>query len=311
MAKHQFGGQWTEEKLARVRKYLPAYTTIFRGNEYARRNYRTIYLDAFAGSGSRNGRGAAENEPSPSLFVELLGDPDNLPETNSSVEGSARLALKVEPQFDRYIFIEKKPEHITELVNLREEYPDLAKQIEIVQGDANRRLREWCENTDWSQWRAVAFLDPYGMEVNWATLEAIANTRAVDLWLLWPIGQAVNRVLPRRKLPKPDWCDALTRVFGTDEWKERFYGATSAPNGKAPISQGSLFEIEDLPETAPIKVAGFEEIEAFFLERLNTLFPFVSPQPLYLSNSQNTPLYLLCFAAHNATALKIANYILK
>jgi hypothetical protein len=36
MAKHTFGGGWTSEKLERVRKYLCAYTTIFKGNVRAR-----------------------------------------------------------------------------------------------------------------------------------------------------------------------------------------------------------------------------------------------------------------------------------
>jgi hypothetical protein len=35
MSSHQFGGRWTEEKLERLRKYLRAYTTIFKGNERA------------------------------------------------------------------------------------------------------------------------------------------------------------------------------------------------------------------------------------------------------------------------------------
>ena len=49
---HKFGGKWTVEKLERIRKYLRAYTTIFKGNERAR-HLRTTYVDAFAGSGHR------------------------------------------------------------------------------------------------------------------------------------------------------------------------------------------------------------------------------------------------------------------
>ena len=39
---------------------------------------------------------------------------------------------------------------------------------------------------DWSLHRAVLFLDPYGMQVEWATIEAVAKTKAIDLWLLFP-----------------------------------------------------------------------------------------------------------------------------
>jgi three-Cys-motif partner protein len=51
MSSHQFGGRWTEEKLERLRKYLVAYTTIFKANERAK-HLRTTFVDAFAGTGT-------------------------------------------------------------------------------------------------------------------------------------------------------------------------------------------------------------------------------------------------------------------
>ena len=54
MTKHQFGGDWTTDKLERIRKYLCAYTTIFTKNPKAR-YFTTIYVDAFAGTGHRVG----------------------------------------------------------------------------------------------------------------------------------------------------------------------------------------------------------------------------------------------------------------
>ncbi len=52
MMQHQFGGNWTSEKLERLRKYLHAYTIIFNSNESARKLY-PVYIDAFAGTGYR------------------------------------------------------------------------------------------------------------------------------------------------------------------------------------------------------------------------------------------------------------------
>ena len=69
-----------------------------------------------------------------------------------------------------------------------------------------------------------------------------------------------------------------------------------------------MFESEN---AEPSKIADFRSITNFFVERLGELFPYVAPNPLYLYNSQNTPLYLLCFASHNETARKIAQHILK
>ena len=61
------------------------------------------------------------------------------------------------------------------------------------------------------------FLDPYGMQVKWSTLEAIASTRAIDMWLLFPLGQAVNRLLTRNKIPGGPRAERLTETFGTEE----------------------------------------------------------------------------------------------
>jgi three-Cys-motif partner protein len=51
---HSFGGAWTEEKLDQLRKYLAAYMRIFAQNPKAAW-YKTIYVDAFAGTGYRPG----------------------------------------------------------------------------------------------------------------------------------------------------------------------------------------------------------------------------------------------------------------
>lgn len=50
MSGHQFGGEWTTEKLERLREYLCAYMRIFSKNSHAAR-YTTVYVDAFAGTG--------------------------------------------------------------------------------------------------------------------------------------------------------------------------------------------------------------------------------------------------------------------
>jgi three-Cys-motif partner protein len=68
--------------------------------------------------------------------------------------------------------------------------------IQIRPGDANVEIQELCKK-DWSSHRAVLFLDPYGMQVEWKTIEAIAATKAIDLWLLFPLGIGVNRLLTK------------------------------------------------------------------------------------------------------------------
>jgi three-Cys-motif partner protein len=288
---HQFGGSWTEEKLDRVRKYLSAYTTIFKQNPRAA-TLRTIYVDAFAGTGSR----IASSQPaSPSLL--LLDDL----EAEALQKGSAHIALEIEPPFDTYLFIEQVSERVIALERLREQFSHRAQQITILQENANAALRQWCRATDWRTSRAVVFLDPYGMDVEWATIEAIAQTRAVDMWLLFPLGQAVNRLLTRHRPPTGAWAQRLTRCFGTEAWREAFY--------RAPLQETLVG-----PAAIREKDADFDAIGAFFVQRLATVFAQVVQEPLPPRNTKNVPIYLLCFAAGNpkgaSTAVKIARHIL-
>jgi hypothetical protein len=50
---------------------------------------------------------------------------------------------------------------------LKEEFPARAASIQIQKGDAKANLLRWVRLQKWDQTRAVAFLDPYGMQVDW------------------------------------------------------------------------------------------------------------------------------------------------
>jgi three-Cys-motif partner protein len=113
---HQFGGDWTEDKLDRIRKYLPADATIFRGNPAAR-YLTTVYVDAFAGTGYR----VAKSKSAAPLFGESEES-----EARRFLKGSARIALENEPPFDYYLFIEENKRHAADLVTLCGEFPHLA-----------------------------------------------------------------------------------------------------------------------------------------------------------------------------------------
>ncbi len=287
--KQQFGGNWTTEKLERVRKYLVAYATIMR-----KQKFRFAYIDAFAGTGYNVTKSKKSEAP---LFPELSGV-----EATEFLDGSARIALKVEPRFTKYIFIEKSPERFAELDKLKEEFPLLATDIVLVNADSNAYLQDICENRRWDKNRAVLFLDPFGMQVTWDTMKAIANTKAIDLWILFPLGIGVNRLLRRDAQISEGWQRRLDDFFGTQDWRSVFYETKA---------ERSLFGVEAKTE----KIADFEEISRFFVKRLETIFAGVAKNPLALYNSAKTPLYLLCFAAGNdrgaKTAVKIAQDILK
>ena len=284
-AKQRFGGDWTHEKLERVRKYLSAYSTIM-----SRQPFRFAYIDAFAGTGYRTIKKEGEQEELP------------FPDLDSFLDGSARIALRVEPRFTRYIFIEQNESRFAELQKLKEEFPHLQNDIILMNADANSYLQDLCLNYSWKTNRAVLFLDPFGLQVDWDTIIAIANTKAIDLWYLFPLGVAVNRMLTKNGQIRAVWRDRLNKLFGDDGWYDVFYRA---------VKTTSLFGEEEAIQ----KIGDFGLIEQYFVERLKTVFAGVAENPLPLLNSHNNPLYLLCFASGNPkgakTAIKIAQDILR
>jgi three-Cys-motif partner protein len=294
---HQFGGDWTTAKLDVLAEYLKSYTTALKDKPSKERPFVKGYIDAFAGTGYRDARREDDaGESSQTLmFPDFAGK-----EPQELLEGSAQLALKTEPRFDRYVFIERSPARCAELEALKLKFPDLASDIQIQQGDANQEIQRLC-NKDWKSHRAVLFLDPYGMQVEWTTIEAIARTKAIDLWLLFPLGIGVNRLLTKSGDIPESWRRRLNLLLGTEEWYDEFYRVEHT---------STLFGDEDRVVKATTKTIG-----RYFTERLKSVFFAVADEPRVLRNSARCPLYLLCFAVGNQAgapiALRIANHLLK
>ena len=294
MTEHTFGGNWTEDKLARLAKYLMAYRTIFTKNVRAQ-YFKTWYVDAFAGTGSRS----TPDVPSTSadLFQDVYEDAD----TKEYRDGSARIALGLPSPFDHYFFIEKSKYRVDVLrATIKTDHDNLFSRCYFKHGDANEVLKTWCKERDWRKERAVVFLDPYGMQVEWTTVQALATTKAIDLWYLFPLGVGVVRLLKRDGKIEESWQNRLDLLFGTNDWRSRFYGTQTTP--------GLFGDLETVERTATV-----EKIREFINERLAVCFARVA-KGLVLRNSKSSPLYLLCFGAANErgapTALKIAQDIL-
>jgi three-Cys-motif partner protein len=290
---HRFGGDWTTAKLEVLRGYLEGYTHALKNT-----TFRKGYIDAFAGTGYRDTcRNDTENLSL--LFPDLAED-----EPQGLLEGSASIALRTEPRFDKYIFIERCAKRCAELDAIKQEFPDKASDIEVRQGDANQEIQALCDTSkkDWSTHRAVLFLDPYGMQVDWATIEAVAKTKAIDLWLLFPLGIGVNRLLKKTGDIPESWSARLNALLGTEDWYDEFFDVKV---------ERDLFG----NEMKRVEKATMETIGRYFNDRLKTIFEGVVDQPGVLKNKVNCPLYLLCFAVGNKggkdIALRIANHLLK
>lgn len=284
--KQSFGGEWTNEKLKRLQKYLKAYAIAMKD-----KGYQIVYIDAFAGTGYRTS--PKEDKKGDFLF----------PEMDDFIDGSARIALQLTPGFDKYIFIERDAEKFEELRKLKDEFPHLADKILPKNEDANSYIKGLCDGPPWRKHRAVLFLDPFGMQVNWDTIEAIAKTEAIDVWYLFPL-MAVSRMLKKTGNIPISWRTRIDAILGAADWYNLSYEKSQ--------TQG-LFGEEEMT----VKTGDFDSIINYVANRLKTVFPGVAENPLPLYNSRNNPLFLLCFAVSNPSpkavklALKIASDILR
>jgi three-Cys-motif partner protein len=277
---HYFGGAWTRIKLDALEKYLVAFNTALSKQSFIR-----FYIDAFAGTGRCD--------------IKVDGE-------KKSIDGSARRALAVEPSFHKYFFIELRPKKLTALNALGAEYPE--KTIEVIKSDANAALKAMCGQYQWRSERAVLFLDPFGMHVEWATLEAIVGTGAIDVWYLFPYAGLYRQAAKNANALDADKVASMTRVLGTDEWRRTFY----VQNPQSDLFGGDNGDVRD---------TNHRQMLEFVSKRLKSLFPAVTdPKVLYQGgNSKNpggAPLFALYFAVSNpkpkayGLATKIAQDIL-
>lgn len=281
---HRFGGPWTEIKLKVLRDYLHFYTQALK-----KQPFKLLYIDAFAGTGDRTvGR-----------------DQSGLFASERRLKGSARIALELERPFDRYVFIEWNSRRFQVLETLRRQYPP--HRIECLRGEANSELQDLCARIAWRQYRAVLFLDPYGLSVEWATLQRIAETRAIDLWYLFALSGLYRQTAHDFERVDPACAARLDRVLGTPDWREAFYAPT------APTSQADLF---GEPASASMRRhANVDAIEAFVGDRLRAAGFAKVAEPLRLLLRGGAPLYSLFFCVSNpkaiALSMRAADHLLK
>lgn len=235
-----FAAEGTETKLKKVFEYANFYTTALRG-----KGFRLNYLDAFAGTGEI-----------PTTVLEALPLLCDQADVADVQEGSARRALQVKHPFDRYIFNDQNRSHAIELEELKKEFPD--REIHVASKDANDLIEGFCRKMEPHD-RALVFLDPFGNQVSFKTLEVIADTKGIDLWYLFPAWWGVVRQIRQDGTPVPDSVPSIDRIFGTTEWLEEM---------RREVIEPDLFGEESVTE----KTANVDNATRFMIERMKTIF---------------------------------------
>lgn len=286
-------GPWAKEKLDCLSKYLEAYTTILRKQPWS----HYIFIDAFAGAGKAPLRQYKNSTDGLPIFDEVAYfTREQETQTDEYVLGSPNVALNIKHPFLEYFFIEKNPDRVGELQKLEREF-GAKRKIEVLQGDANTQILEEILRPgkyNWRKTRAVAFLDPFGMQVPWSTLVALGNTRGIELILNLPVGMAIQRLLPKSGQFSEEERKKLNDYFGSSDWEREVYD-----------EQLGLFGFERTK-----KSDSGARLALWYQSRLKEAFGYAA-KPRLITNTRGTHLYYLLWAGPNATGMKIASHVLK
>ena len=281
-------GPWAVEKLASLDRYLDYYTKRLKKQP----QWQKIYIDAFAGPGLAEVRSKPREESDQALQLWHDQSFDPVEQEVVFLKGSPRVALDIANPFDLYVFIEKDATRVAELESIQSDY-QRARRIEIHQGDANPILQKLLNGISKARHRGCIFLDPFGLQVPWETITAIAKTGAMEIIINFPLGMALRRMLPASGNVPPGWQISLDTFFGSPDWRKHVYE-----------------ERVDLLGTHVSKFVNSEDrLLGWYSERLRVLFGHVSEAQL-VTNTRGGRLYYLIWAGPHEAGLKGANYIL-
>jgi three-Cys-motif partner protein len=258
-------GYWSEVKLDIILKYATAYSTIMSSQEVIRAHY---YIDAFSGAGVHLAKG-----------------------TKEPIAGSPRNALMIEPPFTGYFFIDldgRKVQLLRELVADRQ-------NVNVYQGDCNPILLNkvlpairFEEST-----RALCLLDPYGLHLKWDVVHAAGQSRAIEIFLNFPVMDMNMNVLwgnPERV--SKDQVARMDAFWGDGSWRLAAYRKTKGLFGTIEEKTSNEAVAEAYRQRLK-KVAGFEYV----------------PPPMPMRNTRGAIVYYLFFATPKKTGDKIVRDI--
>ena len=275
-SKNHFGGSWTESKISILETYAQQYLTVFKNQP----NQKLFYFDGFAGSGD----------------IEVDGDDE---ENKNIIEGAAIRILKIDKPrgFDMYYFVERKKSLATSLESKIKNYFPNKKDCYVQAKDCNQKLKDrakFIRSDKGKMYKVLGFIDPKGMQLEWASLEVLRGL-PIDLWILNPTS-GTNRLLVRKGEMDESWLRRLELFLGMnrDDIKDHFYSKR----------QNLFGDLDIIKETDPIN--RLHELDASRIA--GNIFKYVS-NPKVLKNNSGSPLFHFFMATNSEIALRIANSV--
>lgn len=262
-------GPWSEVKIEIIKKYASAYTKILSNKQFIK---KYIYIDAFAGAGTHQSKATGE---------EVLGTP--------------REALKIQPPFHEYHFVDLKKQK----AQLLKELAENQKNVYVYQDDCNialpKKIYPRARYDDYH--RALCILDPYGLHLDWKLMYEAGQMESIDIFINFPIMDINMNVLKddHSKVLAKD-IERMNRFWGDESWREAGYH-TQQPNlfGEQVLIAKEKHYLIDAFQKRLKNVAGFKYV----------------PDPMPMRNSSNAIVYWLFFATKQPVASHIISEIFK
>jgi len=193
-------GIWSEVKLEIIKEYASAYSKImeaWRRDKFKRLSW--IYIDGYAGPGYHVSKATGER-----------------------VEGSPLIALKTQPPFHEYHFIDTEAARARQLRKLAGDRKDVYIYTEDCNTVLLRDVFPRAKRSDWR--RALCLLDPYNIDLKWEVIEAAGKSESIETFLNFMV-MDINRNAMRKRMEKSiqSKVDQLTRLVGDESWKDAGY----------------------------------------------------------------------------------------
>jgi len=237
-------GEWSHDKHYFLMRYIDAFITSMKNKKWQGLHY----IDLFAGAG-----------------IERL-------ETSQNLDwGSPMIAAKAPHPFDRLHLCEKsRRKHNALKSRIGEIRPD----SQVFHGDANKKIHDIVKEIP-QRTLSLAFLDPYGLHLEFDTLKVLSDIRA-DLIIFFPDHLDALRNWGKSYLKNPK--SNLDRCLGSGaDWRSILDRT----------SQSRLAEVLRGLYVENIKLLGYTEFE---YERIKM---------------KGHPLYILIFCSRHPLAAKL------
>ena len=237
-------GQWSSDKHYYLSRYMDAFTTSMREKWGG-----LHYIDLFAGAGI-----------------------ERLKESKALEWGSPMLAARARFPFSRLHLCEKSSVKYKALTIRASK---VRADSQILLGDANERVDEIVREVPTRDTLSLAFLDPYGLHLEFETIRKLSNVRA-DLIIFFPDRIDALRNWEKYYLKNPD--SHLDRCLGQGaDWRSIL---NATPSNR-------LAEVLRELYVNQIRSLGYSEFE---YQRINM---------------KGRPLYILIFCSRSNLAAKL------